>query len=130
MYRFVTSGAGRYGQSARPTCDILDDGTLSVARYNDDGTLDWLPLVYGQGALTAENGFASQADVLIENASRRRCAQARPGWTGPEDIEASPVTGKVYVMLTNNERRGDGAGRRRESARRQPVRPHHRDDAA
>lgn len=99
VYKFVSAGNAT-SMRARGISP-LDEGTLYVAKFNDDGTGTWLPLVQGVGPLTAANGFADQGDVVIKArlAADRVGATPmdRPEWTGVD-----PTTGMVYLTLTNN----------------------------
>ena len=61
IYRFVTAKPWD-SRSREKNSDLLDEGVLSVARFDEDGTLSWLPLVHGANGLDKANGFASQAE--------------------------------------------------------------------
>ena len=102
MYKFVTKGKFDPLKGAA-NGDLLDEGILYVAKFNGDGSGEWLPLVGGQGALANW----TQAQICINT----RAAADAVGATKmdrPEDIETNPVNGKVYAVFTNNTRRGTG----------------------
>ena len=117
IYRFVTKGTFN-PNDREANKNLLDEGELSVGKLDANGDLHWLPLIHGQSGLTAENGFADQAEVLI----KARFAGDLLGGTPmdrPEDFEANPVNGKVYAVMTKNKKRTadqiDGANPRAEN---------------
>lgn len=109
LYRFVSKN--KYNAS-NPSAnrDLLDEGTLYVAKFNaKDGELqgkgEWIELTFGKNGLTKENGFNSQADVLIF----ARKAATQVGATTmdrPEWVAVNPKNQNVFCTLTNNKYRG------------------------
>jgi len=89
---------------AKANRELLDHGTLYAARFDADGTGRWLPLVHGQGFLSAAGGFADQGEVLVKARQASDALGAtmmdRPEWI---DIDQE---GWVYCTLTNNSNRG------------------------
>jgi len=84
----------------------LDDGKLYVATLAADGSGTWTelnitnPLIAG-----AAYGFADQADVLINCRLAADAVGATP-MDRPEWADVHPVTGDIYITLTNNASRG------------------------
>ena len=106
LYRFVSRDKVNHVHR-EANDDLLDHGVLSVAQFREDGSLQWIPLVHGKNGLTSENGFHSQADVLIETRYAADVVGATP-MDRPEDIEVNPHTGRVYVAMTKNKNRKAG----------------------
>ncbi|MFI6795365.1 PhoX family protein [Streptosporangium canum] len=119
VYKFVSKkryipGFDRHNRT------LLDEGTLYVARFTGDspaaeidgtgklpadglfdGSGEWIPLVTGD--VSHVPGMTAQ-EVLVYT----RLAADKVGATKmdrPEDVERNPVTGGVYVALTNNSNR-------------------------
>ena len=102
IYKFVSKGVYRKAAGLANGA-LLDEGTLYVAKFKDDGSGEWLPLVFGQGPLTPFR-FSSQADVLVNT----RLAADTVGATKmdrPEWGAIDPKNGQVYFTLTNNSSR-------------------------
>ncbi|SFC80238.1 PhoX family protein [Streptomyces aidingensis] len=98
IYKFVGEGSWRAHRARRRS--PLDHGTLYVARFNDDGSGEWLPLVFGEGPLTAANGWQDQADVLLRTREAADALGATP-MDRPEWVSVNPKNKDVYCALTN-----------------------------
>lgn len=94
LYKFVSS---------KP--NSLKEGTLYVA---DTANGKWLALDW-ESQPVLKKKFKDQTEVLI----RAREAAKLLGATAlnrPEDIEIDPITGNIFVSLTNNKGKGDYHG--------------------
>ena len=103
IYKFVSRDAIQPG-GASANAELLNHGTLYVAKFDSNGKGSWLALTHGQGPLTAANGFADQGEVLIK-ARQASDALGATKMDRPEWIDVDNE-GWVYTTLTNNSNRG------------------------
>jgi uncharacterized protein len=129
MYKFVSAKKGQPGTDPAAMAHnltLLDEGTLYVAKLSSDipaneidgsgrmpkagpfgGTGTWIPLLKsgpgGEGQSLVDGVTAQEAAVFTRVAADKAGATKMDR---PEDFEANPKTGKVYVALTNNDERG------------------------
>lgn len=105
VYKFIPNG--RYRKDDRVGNDrLLDEGTLYVAVFHEDGRGEWRALQHGNLGLTARNGFHSQQDVLVNARAAADVLGATP-MDRPEWVAVHPHSKDVYVTLTNNKHRGN-----------------------
>ncbi|WP_034410482.1 PhoX family protein [Derxia gummosa] len=107
IYKFVSKAnwdAADIGKGYAAGDKYMNDGTLYVAKFNADGSGQWIELSFGKNGITAAAAnypFASQADVLVNARLAADVVGAtkmdRPEWTA-----VNPVNGEVYVTLTNS----------------------------
>ncbi|MCV3403397.1 PhoX family phosphatase [Campylobacter sp. IFREMER_LSEM_CL2090] len=107
IYKFISKH--KYKKSL-DTSKILDEGTLYVAQFNGKigdfrGSGKWIELEYGKNNLNKENGFNSQADVLINARIAGTIVNATPmdrcEWIASHKESGSK---EVFATLTNNKK--------------------------
>lgn len=85
----------------------MNDGTLYVARFNEGFTGEWLPLSLNSAKPsggTLADDFNSLADIILNTAGAAELLEATP-MDRPEWGAVDPITGTVFMTLTNNTRR-------------------------
>ncbi len=96
LYKYVSNGIYVPGGD---TSKLLDEGTLFVAKFAEDGTGEWL-------ALTPETTGMKMDEICVFT----RQAASKVGATTmdrPEWVATNPVAIEAYCALTNNSRRGE-----------------------
>ncbi|WP_110648034.1 PhoX family protein [Salinicola peritrichatus] len=120
IYKFVSEAVWDPADANRPGdnydrlaigAKYMDEGSLYVAKFNDDGTGEWLPLTpyatIKDGRTLAEAlGLAADdlAGVIIHTCDAADLMGATP-MDRPEWGTVDPNTGEVYMTLTNNTNR-------------------------
>lgn len=111
IYKFVSTqnwvAADATAPNRMATGDkYLDSGKLYVAKFNADGTGQWLELSMSNPTVAtyANYAFADEGDVAMHSRIAADAVGAtkmdRPEWCG-----VHPTTGEIYFTLTNNSNR-------------------------
>jgi secreted PhoX family phosphatase len=106
IYKFVSTAvwsASDVGGGLAAGDKYLNEGRLYVAKFNDNGTGEWLelnianPLISGYATYV----FANQADVLV-NARHAADAVGATKMDRPEWGAVNPANGEIYFTMTNS----------------------------
>lgn len=110
VYKFVTHGRFNPGDRLANR-DLLDEGQLYVARFEEDGGGRWLPLTLDAANAAARAAgyaaaFRDEGDLVVRAREAARLLGATP-MDRPEDVEALldgnwVGLGPVLVVCTNN----------------------------
>lgn len=81
----------------------LNEGTLYAAKFNADGSGEWLALTIADPRIAGYTtyAFANQADVLV-NLRHAADAVGATRMDRPEWGAVNPANGEIYMTLTNN----------------------------
>ena len=111
IYKFVSSAVWSAADADAPdriaTGDkYLDNGKLFVARFNADGSGQWIELAMSNAAIAAyaPYRFADLADIVV-NARLAADAVGATKMDRPEWCSVNPANGEIYYTLTNNSNR-------------------------
>jgi secreted PhoX family phosphatase len=111
MYKFVSTATWS-AADANPSDRMavgdkyLDSGKLYVAKFNADGSGQWVELSMSNATVTgnATYAFADHADICVNTRLAADAVGAtkmdRPEWCG-----VNPANGEIYFTLTNNSNR-------------------------
>ena len=114
VYKFVSRGRFNAGERLANR-DLLDDGQLYVARFEEDGSGHWMALTLRAANAAARAAgytalFSNEGDLLMRAREAARLMGATP-MDRPEDVEALLDAnwvglGAVLVVCTNNREQG------------------------
>ncbi len=105
IYRFISRDKIRRAANgmtlAQANAALLDTGTLSVARFDADGSGRWLALQHGNGPLTAAGGFGDAGELLVKTRQAADALRAtRMDRTAALAVDGA--SGWVYAALAGN----------------------------
>lgn len=114
VYKFVSTAPWDPADASRTDrlavgAKYMDQGTLYVARFDEDGTGVWLPLTLASidtDGKPLSDSFADMAEILINTAGAADLLGATP-MDRPEWGAVDPITGSVYMTMTNNTSRSE-----------------------
>ena len=109
IYKFVTAAnwdPKDVGGGLAAGDKYLNEGKLYVAKFNSDGTGQWLELTMADPKISGYStyAFANQADVYV-NARHAADAVGATKMDRPEWGTVNPANGEIYFALTNNSSR-------------------------